>query len=153
MRVRSCGSHLRLGMATIGLLSCPLLAGTAEAGCRVHVQPVAFGVVDLRRTTLANGAVTVACDTPTSFAVGLAPGPGGGDRYLRGPHNQFMLYKLFRSPSYADEWGDGITSNQTVSGMADGQRPAVLTIYGALPMQGGLTPGIYHDSLLVTLTF
>lgn len=137
------------------LLPLAALAGTAEAwaGCRVDVSPVTFGIVDLRRTTFANGSVRVECDAPTSFTIGLASGPGGGDRYLVGAGNDHMLYKLFRDPSYTEEWGDGLGSHQGVGGTADGRRPTELSIFGAIPVQGSFQPGGYHDSLLVTLTF
>ena len=124
--------------------------GTA---CQVDLTAVSFGIVEPDRRTDGTGRVTVSCDAARPFLIAIGPGQGGGERRLAGPDGASLRYELYSDPGRSFPWGDDQTGGGAVGGVSDGAHPVTFTIYGRIPAQGGKPPGIYTDSLLVTLHF
>lgn len=135
----------------LAALLCILMPSAAQAVCRVDVQPVVFGQIDLERTSHGRGRVTVSCDEPARFKLAIV---GGGERRLRsGGGGQDIGYRLYADAASAQPWGDGGGSGQLVVGSSDGRKPTRLTIYAAIPRQKGVGQGQYADQLQVTLQY
>ena len=136
----------------VGATAVLLLAPSpAAAVCSVHATPVAFGVMNLGGQTYGKGSVTVDCDAPASFTVGLASG-STGERVMTGPGGATLVYRLYRDATHTVEWGDG-SGRPAVGAGSDGTRPVKLTIYGVIPFRQSVPEGEYTDALLVTLAF
>ncbi|MEK0081961.1 spore coat U domain-containing protein [Benzoatithermus flavus] len=142
----------RASLLTLGLaLAAPL---PAWAACSVSADPVAFGTIDVTRTSTGTGAVIVRCDAAASFEVGISPGRSGGEpRQMAGPQGGRLDYYLFADAGHSVPWGDGQAIGGTRSGRSDGAATTRLVIYGVVPPQPGVPAGEYIDSLQVTLTF
>ena len=126
-----------------------LLPVGAVAQCRVDVRPVSFGDINLGRDSHGKGMVVIDCERPTKFEVAIV---GGGERQLVGPGGR-IRYRLFQDPSYRAPWGDGGKTGERIQASNDGRRPTKLTIYGAIPKQGGVAKGEYADQLQVVLSY
>jgi spore coat protein U-like protein len=145
---------MRLTRAALLALVVLALPHPARAACSVSVEGVAFGVVDLDRTTTGTGTVVVRCDEAATFEAGISPGGSGGDpRRMSGPDGGRLDYYLYADAGRSIPWGDGQAIGRTRAGSNDGSGTTRLTIYGAVPPQTGVPPGEYSDSLQVTLTF
>lgn len=135
------------------LLVLLLAAPAARASCDADAGSVAFGVIDVLRTSQSTGRVTIRCDAGLTVQVGLSAGGGGVERRLSGPGSDVIPYYLYADPGGATPWGDGMVIGLPVSVSVDGGRPADLPVYGLIPPTPGVQPGTYVDTLLVTLIF
>lgn len=129
------------------------LGAAPGAACQVDVAPLTFGIVEHDRRTDGTGRITVTCDAPRPFLIGIGPGQGGAERRLVGPDGATLRYELYADPGRNFPWGDDQTGGSAIGGVSDGVHPDMFTIYGRIPPQGGKPPGIYTDSLLITLSF
>lgn len=129
------------------------LVATRTAACQIELAPVSFGIVEHDRRTDGTGRITVDCDAPRPFLIGIGPGQGGSERRMTGPDGATLRYELYADPGRNFPWGDDQTGGSAVGGVSDGVHPDTFTVYGRIPAQGGKPPGIYTDSLLVTLSF
>ena len=138
-----------------GLLLATLLLATsaARASCDVDAGSVAFGVIDVLRTSQSTGRVTIRCDAGLTVQVGLSAGGGGVERRLSGPGTDVIPYFLYGDPTGAAPWGDGMVIGLPKAVTVDAGRPADVPIYGVIPPTPGVQPGTYVDTLLVTLIF
>ncbi len=127
------------------------MAAPAHSACLFSLDPVEFGVIDTRRLALSNGRVRVDCDTPSSFSVAISGNSNG--RAMTGPDNAKLIYQLYPDATYSRPWGDVGTGGDIVSAQSDGTSPVDLTIYGLIPPQNFILPGMYTDNLTVTLAF
>lgn len=134
------------------LLSAACPAAAAAADCRVSVNLVAFGIVELDRQSTGTGRVVVSCDAATTFEIGIAGG-GGDERRMIGPDGGRLAYRLYQDAAHAVRWGDDDGSGAARAGQATADAAANLTVYGVVPRQDGVPPGVYFDQLQVTLRF
>lgn len=139
-------------MRLVGALALALVAMPTVA-CQIDVSAVTFGIVEHDRRTDGTGRITVTCNTARPFLIGIGPGQGGSERRLSGPDGATLRYELYADPGRNFPWGDDQTGGSAVGAVSDGVHPNTFTIYGRIPAQGGKPPGIYTDSLLVTLSF
>jgi spore coat protein U-like protein len=136
------------------LASLPLAIGaTAAAACTVDTRPVAFGIVDVTRTTKSNGRVSVSCSIPTDVEVGLTSGSGPGQRAMIGSGGGRLTYELFTDATRQEAWGDGSGNGAIVQLTNVGEEPQTREIYGEVPRQDPVPPGAYTDSLTVVVSF
>lgn len=138
----------------VRLAALALVMGAAPgAACQIDVAPVVFGIVEHDRRTDGTGRITVTCASARPFLIGIGAGQGGSERRLSGPDGASLRYELYSDPGRNFPWGDDQTGGNAVGGVSNGVHPDTFTIYGRIPAQGGKPPGIYTDSLLVTLSF
>lgn len=130
--------------------------------CTVASTGPAFGsVMPLSAlATDSSGSVRVQCGGVAGllipFRVDLGAGGGTvGARRLAGPGGT-LAYNLYRDAARSSVWGsDAQGVNGSVLLDVLGWSPEqVLTIYGRIPGgQTGVVPGLYTDTIAVTLTF
>lgn len=149
--------------AVSGLRSLQEAAFTVSARvagqCKLAVAPLNFGQVDSRAIeTAASTALLVSCVTGTPYQISLGPGNGSGatvDRRLLtrqgGGKDETISYGLYQDPSHARVWGDTLDIN-TLSGIANGAIQKI-DVFGKIVPQAIPGPGIYLDTVVVTVTF
>jgi spore coat protein U-like protein len=140
-------------LTSLTVLAALLAADPAFAGCQVTLTGVSFGSVSPSTRTDSTGRVRVDCDQPLAYMIGIAPGPGGGERRMVGPGNATLRYDLYIDPGRNFPWGDGSALGDALGGASDGKQPDSYTIYGAVPAQPRALPGDYVDATMVTLSF
>lgn len=150
--------------------SCLAPQALAQVACELDVAPMSFGIYDTLSPlgSQVTGSVTVSCrllDPNAAERIGysIALGPGTGSyarRTMQAPGTSETLgYNIhLRSVSPATVWGDGtggtVTANgsMTINKNSD-RRPLVLPLVGAIPPLQAVAPGVYTDTLTVTVTW
>jgi spore coat protein U-like protein len=124
--------------------SCTVAAGTLNFGSYTG------GVLD------AIGTLSVTCNTPTKYNVGLGAGSATGatatTRKMTGPAASTLGYALFSNAGRTTNWGNTGGAG-TLAGIGTGGAQS-LTVYGRMAAgQSIATPGTYNDTVVVTLTY
>jgi spore coat protein U-like protein len=151
------------------LLALAPLGANAATTCRiVNAGSLAFGSYDYfsraPNDSLAN--MTVTCNrlgAPQKLTVLVRMGQGmngssvSSRRMLHtGGRGDTLDYNLFRDPGRSSVWGssDGVnTVSADLSIPNNGSASATLTIYGRIPIQQDASPGLYADSVQVTIEY
>ncbi|TLX54478.1 spore coat protein U [Stutzerimonas nosocomialis] len=144
--------------ATVGIRAELLPActvGTAQSG------GTTFGTLDFgTHVSLDNvitvvgqagaGALRVNCLTETPYRVLISAGNSGstGNRIMTGPGAATLRYNLYRDADFSVLWDD----STGVSGVGNGHDQWI-PVYGRLPAQGISQPGLYSDTLTVTVSW
>lgn len=153
----SYGAEL-LGTST----NCTGFAGTASVrptfevtaspakGCTVAATALTFPTTGvLAQAVTAQSGLTLTCTSQTPYALRLDAGrnaDASGDRRMRGPSGSFITYGLFRDPAFSSSWDSGVQASGT--GLAQ-----ALAIHGRVPVQPTPAPGLYTDTVVVTVTY
>jgi spore coat protein U-like protein len=158
-------AHPRSCCATLALavLAAPV---QAQVVCAASASSVDFGIYDVlaNNATLSNGSVQVRCVNSSNnqravpFTVQLSAGnvrSYGGQREARNGGDS-LRYQLFDSAARRDVVGDGTAGTVALAGSVLlppqlGERTATLTVFGAMPARQDVPPGVYTDSLVVTV--
>ncbi|WP_428424085.1 Csu type fimbrial protein [Methylibium sp.] len=160
-------------LATALALAGPLLADEARASCTalglvtcsmtVTATALAFGTYnpnapagasDLSSTIDITGTVFgVGLLTTLSYTVSLSAGTGGtvADRKLLGSGGS-LSYNLYTDSNRSTVWNtvaDSIQALATILGTSTNRQ---YTVYGAIPPGQYLAPGLYSDTIVVTIT-
>ena len=144
-------------LSTLALAAIPTTAGADV--CSVGATPVAFGSVSGGEVS-ATGTITFTCNGgggENPFAIALSAGAGAfaARTMTRGANS--LSYNLYADPAHTQIWGDGSSGTVTVAGNFDltGNGPQSFneTVYGLVPAQSLPPPGVYFDTIVVTLTF
>jgi len=153
----SYGAEL-LGTST----NCTGFAGTASVrptfevtaspakGCTIAATALTFPTTGvLAQAVTAQSGLTLTCTSQTPYALRLDAGrnaDASGDRRMRGPSGSFITYGLFRDPAFSSSWDSGVQASGT--GLAQ-----ALAIHGRVPAQPTPAPGLYTDTVVVTVTY
>lgn len=124
--------------------TCTVAATTLDFGTR--------GVIDAAID--AQSTVTVTCTNGAAYSVGLDGGTSAAvDPTQRGMAlgGNTVRYGLYRDAARSLPWGNTIGTN-TVAGTGSGIGQP-LTGYGRVPAQTTPPPGIYTDTIVVTVTY
>jgi spore coat protein U-like protein len=155
---------IRYGYA--GGSSCPTGGNTDDSGgstwtatisknCLVSATNISFGAVAALTSNVdATGTVTVQCTNTTPYNVGLNAGTGSGATVTTRKMTagaSTINYSLYRNSTRTQVWGTTIGTN-TVSGTGTGNNQN-LTVYGRIPVQSTPNPGLYSDTITVTVTY
>lgn len=124
----------------------------AAASCTVAAQGVNFGNYDVFALSHLEsvGNIRVQCDAATSVEVSLSPGLGDFTARRMSAGADELVYNLYTSSSRTTVWGDGTGGTATVSTDA---LTADLTLYGTVPARQNARPGLYTDTVVVTITY
>lgn len=148
MKCQLPGRILQVTAAMLCSLSSPAWA------CTVSASPFQFGVVDplIVAETNSTSSVSVSCPSVTSYTIALSTGAGTfAEREMQsGAYS--LIYNLYADAARTMIWGDGTGISTVVSGSAS-TAGTTHTIYGKLPHQPTAVPGVYSDSIVVTLSF
>jgi spore coat protein U-like protein len=123
--------------------------------CSVSASIVNFGSSGVLQTALdATGNVSVTCTNSAPYTIAL----DGGVAAASDPTQRKMtraseevVYGLYQNSSRTQPWGDspGVnTASSTGTGL-----PQNFTVYGRVPAQQTPSPGVYSDTVVVTLSY
>jgi spore coat protein U-like protein len=157
----------RAGLALVALLACA--EAVAVVDCTASTTGVAFGTYDPLSAAPADstGNVTIVCTyvsggaAQVAYSVALSAGSSGTyvQRQLQAGAPS-LTYNLFIDSARSAVWGDGSAGTSVASGSAtigpgvgNGRREDSRTIYGRIPAAQDALPGVYSDSIVVTLVF
>lgn len=118
-----------------------------------------FGnVKSLERARAASSTITLDCPGNLAWQLGLSNGvnaSGNGQRRMAGPGPNHVVYELYMDPGRTQRWGSDMAGGTDVvsgSGSSHGS-PAILHVYGSVPPQGNPAPGVYTDTVVITLKY
>lgn len=120
--------------------------------CTINPQSVNFGQYDPLSISASDTAATISitCDVETPFEIALGPGAGSYSARTMTGGADAMVYNLYIDPQRATVWGDGSGGSSTVSAVS---AQADFTVYARAPARQNLTPGLYADTIMVTVTY
>lgn len=168
MRVRSeratvsASTAVRVGRLAAALAGLALAAVPARAAIRcsiTSVSPVAFPAYNVfsARPNDAQGSVTYSCrgvgqDTVT---IELSTGESGSfsPRRMRRA-SEPLAYNLFLDAGRGTIWGDGGGGTGRYGPIQPpNNSPVVVFVFGRIPPAQNVSPGMYADSVILTLNF
>jgi spore coat protein U-like protein len=153
-----------LGFLALGPASMPAAASAATATflvstsvaatCTVSTTPLAFGsYTGVLSQATATGTVT--CTNTTPYNIGLSAGLATGatvtSRQMTGPGGALLTYSLFSDTGRTINWGMTVGTD-TVAMVGNGLGQPV-TVYGQIPAGQYFAPGLYSDTIAVTVTY
>lgn len=115
-----------------------------------------------KRDYTAQGAVNTTCNFGTSYSIYLGDGNNriaGGFRRMINSNNEFISYQLYKDSNYSTVWDatGGVTNVGGTGGVSKtGTGSAqTTTVYGKIPQGTAIAsrPGVYSDSVVVTVTY
>jgi spore coat protein U-like protein len=160
MRARIPAALLAVAVAGLPAPASALLCGTVLAPVRVTTTGLSFGTYAPGAGNRAiNGTLTIDCglitaDLLPNFTISLSSGNGANPtaRYmLRGTTH--LNYNLYTTNAHTSVWGDaGGGVKQTYSSTLT-LGSINYTVYGLIFGAQFVTPGLYTDSLTVTVDY
>jgi len=153
---------VKRSVSIVSILVSLFLARGAESACNVTASGVNFGSYDAASSMPADstGSVTVSCDRnpPTDVTVTIGPSGNSGAfnprSMRRGGGPDRLNYNLYTDASRIVVWGDGTSGTTAVRlRKVNRNRPVTATIYARTPPGQDVTPGVYQDSLVVTILY
>jgi spore coat protein U-like protein len=165
------GMRLALAMSSalgLGLASTGASATTATSPFTVQVTIAASCTVVSGTLLNFGGSVgvltgnldvsttlQVQCTNTTAYNIGLDKGANGASVTTRlmkgGPSNETIAYSLYRDSAHTLNWGVTIgTDTQAGTGTGAAQ---TYTVYGRIGQQNTPTPGLYIDTVTITVTY
>jgi spore coat protein U-like protein len=143
-----------------------ILAAVTGAGavtCTVTSSGIAFGAYSGVSTSNSDstGSITVRCVTPVAARVTYqlhlgAGGSGAHSGRQLGSGNNRLNYNLYTEPLRRTVWGDGNggTSRQGFSStIPPGETVTEFVVYSRIPPGQRPRPGVYTDSLIVSIMY
>jgi spore coat protein U-like protein len=158
-------THQRSRYTTTGQLCPAMTAGTlawafamsatVPAKCVVTSATMNFGApTALIANVDATTNIGVACSPTLPYQVQLDGGLSGATnptlrRMTKGA--EFVTYGLYRDAARTQPWGATLGTN-TLSGTGTGNTAAI-PVYGRVPPQTTPTPGLYTDTVVITVNY
>lgn len=130
---------------------------TIQADCEVtSTQTLNFGSVGVLTSNVDQQAnLQVTCTPGTDYDIGLDEGEGDGAtttiRKMTSAADATVDYGLFQDAGRSGNWGDTVGTD-TVGSTGTGSAQS-FTVYGRIPPQATPAPGVYNDTITVTVTF
>ncbi|NTF45673.1 spore coat protein U domain-containing protein [Rhizobium rhizogenes] len=128
---------------------------SVAANCLINIQNIDFGTQGVLRTNVdATGSVTATCTPGTTYTISLNGGTANAAPTARkmAKGAETVTYGLYKDLNRLQPWGDASTPGSTVAGTGNGLAQ-LLTVYGRVPPQTTPSPGVYTDTVIVTLTY
>ena len=130
------------------------VTANVEEYCEVTATDLDFGTAGLLNTNIdTTGTVRVRCTNGTNYRVGLNGGLSGATspdqrRMSNGPNS--VRYGIYRDAARTLGWGN--LPGNSVSGIGNGNFQNYTT-YGRVFSQTTPPPGIYTDTIVVTVSY
>lgn len=129
--------------------------------CRaLTIAPLAFGDYQPAGVeSVASTSFTVQCSASTPVSVSLDRGTTAGAsivaRRLADGRGNTLSYQLYTSVGRSTVWGDGTAGSAVVVASGLGLASTMqFVVYGVIPAsQSTAVPGLYTDSITITLTY
>jgi spore coat protein U-like protein len=122
--------------------------------CSVSASNLNFGNYS-RLQVDGTTTLSATCTLDAGYNLGLDQGTSTGatvtTRKMTGPASALLGYSLFRDSARTLNWGDSVgtdTVASTGTGLAQ-----TFTVFGRIPASQSAAPGMYTDTITVTLTF
>ncbi|MEO9336525.1 spore coat U domain-containing protein [Mesorhizobium sp. SB112] len=124
-----------------------------KANCKVTAQNINFGPHGVLDTAVdAPGGLSLSCTAGTSYSIGLNNGQTGTAPTQRRMTlgSEAVIYGLYKDANRSQPWGNsgGTLASGTGAGSAQN-----IPIYGRVPAQQTPSPGVYNDTVIVTVTY
>jgi len=123
--------------------------------CLVTANDLNFGSVSLLTSNIdAQSSLEVRCTAGTGFDINLDNGlygSGPTSRIMRNPGGEGVSYGLYRDAARALPWGN--TANGMPQPGVGSGTAASFDAYGRVPPQTTPSPGVYSDTIVVTVTY
>ena len=113
---------------------------------------VAFGNYNItnKSPTDSVGTIAISCDKNPGGTAKLSAGSGSyAQRKMRNGANT-LNYNLYTTSALTKVWGDGSAGTGTVQFKTTSNS---LPVYGRIPALQSVQPGLYSDSIVVTISF
>lgn len=133
------------------------LAGTTSSGA-VSFGTLNFGnqvfltrSVGVSATAIGAGAIDIKCNAGVAYKVLLSAGNSGSvadRRMTRAETGETIRYNLFVDAAYAVVWDNQTGVSATATGSTE-----ILPVYGRINPQPTPSPGVYSDTILVTVAW
>ncbi|WP_320198831.1 Csu type fimbrial protein [Agrobacterium sp. rho-13.3] len=129
------------------------VTAAVEPTCIVTAQPINFGGHGVLNTIVdATGSISLTCTTNLAYSIALNGGlsnspPASRQMVLAGSS---ITYGLYRDLARSNVWGSG--TGQIATGTGTGTLQT-LAVYGRVPVQSTPAPGIYSDTVVVTVSY
>lgn len=135
-------------------------ASTWAASCTVSVTAMSFGNYDVFATSPLSSTATIAYRCQPGIPVNppiLTADPGNGtfaNRYMLQGSSQ-LLYNLYVDPAGSAIFGNGAGGTASITGVliSNARLNGDNVIYGRIPAGQDVGPGLYTDSVVVTINF
>lgn len=98
--------------------------------------------------------ITVTCTATTPYDIGLDKGVNGASvttRQMKDAGTDLINYSLFSDSGHTTNWGNTIGTD-AVHATGTGSAQA-FTVFGRIPPQASQPPGLYTDTITITVTF
>lgn len=131
------------------------VSATVASNCLVLAQNINFGSIGVLSANVdATGQITVTCTPTTSYTISLNGGTTGSPPASRkmSKGSETATYGLYKDAVRSQIWGDASTPGSTVPGTGTGLSQN-LPVYGRVPPQTTPSPGLYTDTVVVTVTY
>jgi spore coat protein U-like protein len=120
--------------------------------CNVTGGVLDFGIYE-GQTIDQTAEITYSCDPAAAVTIALGEGNNfQGNRRLVIGAVSFLNYFLYQDGARTIEWGNAPGSNFAPLVISEVVTSGAATVYGSLPGDQDLNPGVYEDSVLITLT-
>lgn len=124
--------------------------------CLVSATNVNFGSHGILSSNVdTTGGVSVTCSPTTPYSVSLGNGQNGtgpvARRMRKGVGTEYITYGLYRDEDRLLPWGDTVPTN-TVAGTGNGLARNI-PVYARVPPQNTPSPGLYTDTVVITVTY
>lgn len=130
-------------------------APAAAGACTIIINNFAFGRYVSGQAAPLNGAwgITVNCDGFQTISASVTPSMGTGAYILR-LMNQLdgddtLGYQLYTDWNHTTIWGNGQQLTRPITGSGAGI--VVLDVFGKIGAGQNIRPGIYQESIVVTV--
>lgn len=137
----------RLAIAALLMVAFGAQKAAAQGTCTLTVTTLNFGTYT---GALLNGTATgrVVCDGGWDIPMYTGMGAGASEtiRYMTGPNNAELSYKLFTDAARTNNWGDTTGNEDTGTGNAS------VTVYGQIAAGQVVAPGTYTDTMSTATT-
>ena len=130
---------------------------TIQAQCLIQTaSDLDFGTNGVIAANIdQTSTIGVQCTSGQTYNVGLSAGAGAGAttavRVMTGTGAATVNYALYRDTNRTQTWGVTIGTD-TVAGTGNGNVQN-LTVYGRVPAQTTPAPGVYTDTVAITVTY
>lgn len=157
-----------IGALRATLLSCAIVApGVAFAAtCNVPARPVQVSATNLSfgnynaasgAQTTANMTVTVRCGNAGDSLPALVASLSKGGSSTYSPRRMSLStntlnYNIYNQAGFTTIWGDG-TGGTLTRNYGGGANVATATGFGMIPVGQYVAPGLYTDTITVTITY
>lgn len=131
------------------------VSASVAANCLISVQNINFGTHGVLSANVdATGSVTATCTPGTPYTISLNGGTANAAPTARkmAKGAATVTYGLYKDANRSQPWGDVNTPGSTVAGTGTGTGQ-LLTVYGRVLPQTTPAPGLYTDTVVVTLTY